>query len=352
MKNGKTIVELAQEIERQNSAKADFIATTNSLMADPGEAGGLLMSFGQQQRLPVRPDAHRQIGTVAGIPAKYYDRMLAGDPELLALNVNTWLGRMSDKRMVRTLDGNMRALLSDRYARIDNADVAEAIMPVLMETKGLRIASCEVTDRRLYIKAVDETVRGEAKLNDIVEAGVLITNSETGFGALSVTPMVHRLVCLNGMVLPDQKYRRNHIGSRADIGNAAYAMLSDEAIRADDQAILLKARDIVRGALDAARFAENLEQMKAAASSEKMVDPAATVERLADRVGLMDGERPSVLRHLIEGGDLTKWGALNAVTRAAQDVESYDRSTEIEAMGGAILNLPRSEWRQLADTVA
>jgi len=348
MKHGKSLIELAQEIQRQSEAKADYIATTNQIVAEPAERG-LALTFGEQHSMPVRRDAHRQIGSVAGIPAKYYDRMLQDDPDLLAVNVNTWLGRMSEKRMLRTLDGDVRAMLSDRYARIDNNDVAEAILPVLMETKGLKIASCEITDRRLYIKAVDETVRGEAKLNDIVEAGVLITNSETGFGALAITPMIHRLVCLNGMVLPDQKFRRNHVGARADIGDAAYAMLSDEAIRADDKAILLKTRDIVRGALDQARFADNLEKMKAAAEGEKMADPVATVERLSNKLGITEGERPSILAHLIEGGDLTKWGALNAITRAAQDVESYDRSTELEQIGGQVLNLAKSEWRELAE---
>jgi len=341
-------MELAAELQRQSEAKADYIAPTNQVVAEAGDTG-IMLNFADQQMLPVRPTAHRQIGTIAGIPAKYYDRMLTDDPDLLAMNVNAWFGRRDDRRMVRTLDGNVRAMLSDRYARIDNFEVAEAILPVLSAAPQIKIASCEVTEHRLYIKAVDERVRGEAKLNDVVEAGVLITNSEVGSGALAITPMIHRLACLNGMVLNDAKFRRSHVGSRADIGDAAYAMLTDETRQADDKAILLKARDIVQGALDAALFEKNLEKMRAAAEGEKMADPAGSIERLANKVGLLDGEKPGVLKHLIEGGDLTKWGALNAVTRAAQDCESYDRSTELEQMGGQILSLPASEWRELAE---
>lgn len=348
MKTGKSIIELAQEIERQSASKADFIAASNQIVAEPADSG-IALSFGDQRGLPVRPTAHRQIGTVAGIPAKYYDRMLADDPDLLAINLNAWMGRMSDKRMVRTLDGNIRAMLSDRYARIDNNDVAEAVLPVLMETPGLRIASCEITEKRLYIKAVDERTRADVKVGDTVEAGVLIQNSEIGYGALSVTPMIHRLICLNGMIVNDGRFRRSHIGARANIGDSAYAMLSDEALRADDNAILLKARDIVRGSLDAALFERSVEKMRAATTGEKMADPQGTIERLANRVGIAEGEKPSILRHLIEGGDLTRFGALNAITRAAQDVESYDRSTELEAIGGQILDLKPSEWRELAE---
>jgi len=348
MKTGKSITELAAELQRQAEAKADFIAPTNQVVAEAGQPG-LALNFADQAMLPVRQTAHRQIGSVAGIPAKYYDRMLHDDPDLLAMNVNAWFGRMDDRRMIRTLDGNVRAMLSDRYARIDNLEIAEAILPVLADAPEIKIASCEVTERRLYIKAVDERVRGEARVGDVVEAGVLITNSEVGSGALAITPLIHRLVCLNGMVLNDSKFRRSHVGARADIGDAAYAMLSDETLKADDNAILLKARDIVRGALDATRFAENLEKMKAATEGEKMADPVQTVERLSDKMGIQEQERPSILKHLIEGGDLTKWGALNAVTRAAQDVDSYDRSTELEQVGGDILNLPASEWRELAE---
>lgn len=348
MKNGKTITELAQELDRQSRSKADFIAPTSSVFAQPAEQG-IALDFADQHMLPVRDTAHGQMASVAGIPLKYYRRMLAEDPDLLSVNLNTWFGRMEDRRMVRTLDGRVRALLSDRYARIDNIDVAEAILPVLAEAPQIRIASCEVTERRLYIKAVDERVRSEAKVGDTVEAGVLITNSEVGAGALSITPMIHRLVCLNGMVLNDARFRRSHVGSRADIGDAAYAMLTDETKQADDNAILLKARDIVKGALDAALFEKNVEKMRAAAEGETMADPQGAIERLSNRVGILEGERPSVLKHLIEGGDLTKWGALNAVTRAAQDVDSYDRSTELEQIGGDILNLPASEWRELAE---
>lgn len=37
----------------------------------------------------------------------------------------------------------------------------------------------------------------------------------------------------------------------------------------------------------------------------------------ARRLGLTDGEKDSVLRHLVRGGDLSAWGLANAVTRTA-----------------------------------
>jgi hypothetical protein len=42
-------------------------------------------------------------------------------------------------------------------------------------------------------------------------------------------------------------------------------------------------------------------------------------------IGLSENESGLVLNHLIHSGDLSKFGMLNAVTRTAEDIESYDR---------------------------
>ena len=42
----------------------------------------------------------------------------------------------SPKRMLRTLDGTARALLSDRYRRIDNFEVASAVLPIISRMEG------------------------------------------------------------------------------------------------------------------------------------------------------------------------------------------------------------------------
>lgn len=88
-------------------------------------------------------NAHRQIGAYTGIPASYYDKLMTS-PQLLAENVNHWLKDKAvqaqlnpERRMIRTLDGNVRAFLSDRYRRIDNEMVAEAVLPVIGKMPAL-----------------------------------------------------------------------------------------------------------------------------------------------------------------------------------------------------------------------
>jgi hypothetical protein len=62
-------------------------------------------------------------------------------------------------------------------------------------------------------------------------------------------------------------------------------------------------------------------------------DPVRTIEVVGTRYLLNEGERSGLLRHLIEGGDLSAYGLVNAVTHFAQDVDDYDRATEVRGAG-------------------
>lgn len=362
MKTGKTLVELAQEIERQAKARVDYIADTRKLEMVPitPEVPGdtstvrgveLNMHNGKTTTMRIGELAHRQIGERVGIPAKYYDRMLVEAPDLLATNVNRWFQQSPEKRMVRTLDGSARAFLSNKYQRIDNNHLAEVVLPVLMDTPDVSILSAEVTERKLYIKAVTHSVRAEVKsrrVGDFVEAGVMISNSEVGLGAVSIQPFFHFLVCTNGMVRNKDGMRSSHIGTKVDGDENLAEILADDTRRTMDRAVLLKVRDVVRAAMDQVAFDRAIAAMQATTKQMIEGNPAEAIEVLADDFALADSEKTSVLRHLIEGGDLSRYGLMNAITRSAEDVESYDRATEIETLGGRLLDLPAANWQRIA----
>jgi len=282
---------------------------------------------------------------------KYYDKALNSDPGLLMMNVNHWLRQAGgEKRMIRTLDNNARAWLSDRYRRLDNIEIADALMPKILESKDIVLASADVTDSKLYIKAVFPSVRAEVKVGDVVEAGVIIQNSEIGMGALSGSLFINRLKCTNGMVVNDLGMRRNHVGSRLDVeGDGMYKLYSDKTIKLDNEAVISKLMDIVDAASTKENFERAVELMRESAKSEEMKDPEEGIVELAKIIGLNEGEAKQARRNLQEGRDYTRWGALNAVTALANDHESYDRATEIEELGGKVLNLSRSQWRTVVE---
>jgi hypothetical protein len=88
--------------------------------------------------------------------------------------------------------------------------------------------------------------------------------------------------------------------------------------------------------------------MRGATEKKITADPVKVVEVTAKKFGLGDAERGSILRHLIEGADLSAFGLFNAITRASQDVESYDLATDMEAAGGKVLEIPATEWKVMA----
>lgn len=360
MKTGLSLVELAKEIERQGAAKKDYVVDTrNARMEIPGVVNDApILSLGENIAVGINDLAHRQIGDHVEIPAKYYDRMRASEPKLLATNVNTWLAAHPVKRMVRTMDGNARAFLSDRYRPLENQELAEAVLPVLLDM-DVEIMSAEITERRLYIKAVHRSIRKDmpatARFGEghhvfrTQSPGIIISNSETGAGALAVETSIFDHVCTNLAVFGQHSLRKYHTGARhALAADNLVHLLSDQTRVATDKALWLQVQDIVRGSFDEVLFGQRVDEVAGLNDLKLEGDPVKIVELTAKRLTLNGEEQKSVLRHLIEGSMLTGLGLYNAVTRTAQDAGDYDRATDLERMGGRLIELPKTEWRELA----
>jgi len=369
MKTGRTLVELAAEIERQATTAQDYLAATDAVeMVVAGEKGlqlALASGTDKEVRLDMRELAHEQLSGYLDIPRKYYDRMRGSQPELLAHNVNTWMREQRDRkggtdvRMIRTLDGSVRAVLSNSYRCMNNADLAEAVFPVLAQME-LEVLSCEITERRLYIKAVDKRITvdcptgkrmGDASHTffDTVSPAIVVSNSEVGCGALSVETAIWTKVCTNMAIASQRSMRKYHLGSRADLGEEVMAVLSDRTRAVTDAALWLQVRDVTAAAFDRAKLEAYVNETLVPAVEAKIEgDPVKAVELIAKKIGINDTERGGVLRHLIEGGDLSQYGMHAAVTRLAEDLPDYDRATEFERLGTRVLELPRGEWQVVA----
>jgi hypothetical protein len=349
MKAGRTLQELAVELDRQNAAKKDYIVDAGALTMTTQAEPQLLVGGGSYP-VPygITDIAHRQIGSFLKIPATYYDRMRRENPGLLAQNVNAWFEDNGDtKRMLRTMDGSARALLSDRYRRIDNFEIASAVLPIIGGIEDARVESCELTDSRMYIKVVSPRTQAEVKVGDPVQAGVIVTNSEVGYGSVTVKPLIFRLVCSNGMVAESGAMRKYHVG-RVNEANEDLSIFRDETIQASDKAFLMRLEDSVRAAVSQTSFEKIVGQMREATEAKIKADTVPQVIELASKeYGFTENEGKGILGHLISGGDLSLYGLANAVTRHAQDVESYDRSTELEAAGYQIITMSPVLWRQM-----
>jgi hypothetical protein len=351
MKAGMTITELAAELERRKEAKRDFIVPTNKMLMDETTSK---LSFGEHV-VDLNKHAHAQIASHLNIPKPYYDRMRDDHPRLLAQNVNAWFYKNPATRMLRTLDGVGRAYLSDKYRPLENEDLAEAVLPVLFDLNVI-VWSSAITDTKFYLKVVDEKVTRDIPrggkigdghtIFDTLCPALVISNSEVGSGMLSVQTSVFTKACTNLATFSDRSIRKHHVGGRHEITEGFEAMLTDETKRQNDKALWMQVRDVVKGAFNEARF-EELTKRIAGATEDRIDDAIKTVDLTAKRFNILEGEKKSILKHLIEGGDLTRYGLFNAVTRTAEDLADYDRATEFENLGGEIIDLAKSDWREM-----
>lgn len=182
--------------------------------------------------------------------------------------------------------------------------------------EGIRIVSTELTESRMYIKVVNERLELEVQQGDVVQAGMVISNSEIGMGSLKVEPLIYRLACTNGMIAQDHSFERYHVGRNAHEGES-YELFRDETLKADDRAFFLKVQDTVRAAVDVAKFSTIVERMKEATEQKIEGNPVKAVEMVSQKFGLSQPESGGVLQHLIQKGDLSAYGMLNAITRTS-----------------------------------
>lgn len=356
MKQGSSIEKFAEQLYSQAKTKRDFVVDTRSLRLHTSDTGRqeiavseVEWSPGENRIYEITDHASKQIAARLGIPTKYFQRMAEDATGLLEDNVNHWFKTQPERRMIRTIDNKARAFLSDRYRRIDNDAVFNMVFPILQEIEDMKIVSCDVSDSRMYLKALFPRIRDQVSVGDEVQSGLVISNGEVGNGSVKVEPLIYRLICLNGMIIPDHSISRRHIGAHVGSGDGFVEELyRDETIEADDKALLMKIEDVVRSATTELTFHRAVNKMKDAKENTPISSPIKAIEVLSNRFGFTEEEQNRVLIKLVSGSDISQYGVMNAVTAASATITDYDRATQFERFGGQVLMLESSEWDEVA----
>ena len=370
MKKGLSLTDFATEVQTRDNAKADYLAPVKLLDVSTNGSTKLVMREVEDAEgdevapMAMNAIAHGQMAGYLGIPKAFYDTLQGNvatlrDPNdptqpLYDTVVNGLLrSRSEDTRLVRTLYGDVRGFLSDRYRQMDNLEILVRLLPVIQQLPAVNWdeSSLQVTDQKMYLQLVDTskpvTVKGgHSRMDDVLQRGVVISNSEVGLGSFSVQPLVWRQVCSNGLVIAEYAARKFHVGGR-NTGDAGITWQSDTQ-KARNEVTILEMRDLMITAMSDEflnRIAARAEE--AAGIKIKGTQVEHTIKNVTERFRLSQDEGKAAQGHLIESGDLNLWGLVNSITRTAQDVESYDRSVELQAIGGNLLALPKHEMGAL-----
>jgi hypothetical protein len=292
-----------------------------------------------------------------GIPAAYLWRLRDEHPALYDANVNGWLARADKSYLVRCLradngGGIARAFLSSGFKMIDNLDVLMAALDGLRQSGvPAQIDGCDLTPRRMYVRVVSPAVRALAPGllagyrspftgqsgadNPVVFAGWVLSNSETGCGAFTITPRLVVQVCRNGMTITKDALRAVHLGGRLEDGVIRW---SHETQQRNLDLITAQARDAVTTFLDTKYVEKKLAEMSEAAG-QLVADPQETIEIISQRLRFTDEQQKTILNHFIRGGDLSAGGVMQAVTSTAQTLTDADAAHEMETQALPVLEL-------------
>jgi hypothetical protein len=352
---------IIQSVVEMNRLKKDFVVPQRLLAPVVQDDGNVTVAIpvnnGDTVFANSTDHARSQLLDFTKIPGKFADLLVADgqNKTLEALLVDRiGLEKQADSmRKVRTyksLDGGpltLRALLSDSYRPLDYIDMAGAIAPEFQGT-GLEIISSKITDKHLYIQAVDKTkyaaVVGSPMANDLIAPGIVIRGSEVGCGSVSVEELMFRKVCNNGAI-GSKLLRKAHVGARGlygDGGDAAGGVevnFSDTTRALTDAAFWSQVKDVIHSILSTTGFAKRMDALYGL-TQVKVPAVNFAVETFADERGLSNAEKESVLMHMIQGGDLTLYGMWNAITRSAEDASNYERAIELERIGGSFITDP------------
>lgn len=133
--NEKDLEDFKERLKQQKMEKRDYIVQCSNIQTqyDVGTKT-IKLRLGENGNplwFDINSWMHNQIAEKCHIYKPFYDWLLENNHQgLLTTNINELI-KDKDKRMVRTLGGTARALVSDQYRPIDNFDMFEFFMSVV-----------------------------------------------------------------------------------------------------------------------------------------------------------------------------------------------------------------------------
>jgi hypothetical protein len=310
------------------------------------------------------------------IPLSYVRRLRRERVDLYDANANGWLhGRKAKVRqveerteivreaipgdersfMIRAFRGDggvgvARALLSDRYSIMDNLDVLTAALDGVRQAGvEVQIDGCDLSERRMYVRLVSPEITAMAPkwLGDyrspfdgrhgrdlpVVHAGLVISNSEVGNGAFSITPRLLVQVCRNGLVIKKDAMRSVHLGGRLDEGTVQW---SSDTQQKNIALVTAKTRDAVRSFLSAKYVMNTVWEIEAKAGTQ--IDRLEQVQTVTKSLKFSEDQQDEILKHFTKAGDWSLGGVMNAVTSAAKSFDA-DAAAEMEETALSVLDV-------------
>lgn len=345
------VEEIVKEVQRQAKAAMDFIIDAKCMKLVLDDTSGIALTFttptGMNHTFPLSRRAYLQLAQWVGLPTNsaLYKRLRWGTTEPGRKRCNevfwpTWINLINDHfehikthKLIRTMECQgqryIRAFLSDRYMIIPNDQLLYAVADKLMAQK-VEIWNAKLSEDSFYLYAVAPGVGAQIRTDrpwegyrfigekdDVVNAALMIKNSETGQGGCEVCPAILHGIS-NSYLVRQSALSIRHLGARHKMDE----LLSLETLKKRNAIVYDEIRDYCTAVFNADKFQQFVAKLQDATQDE--VEPTAAVDALQSVFDISEDRQRDVMKWLIKTGDRSRYGLANAVASIASHDTAID----------------------------
>lgn len=288
----------------------------------------------------VHPNALNQISAKFGIKGQVVQDYMNGaywEKQLAVHILNEHSQHNTQRYLLRSVGGEVRGFLSDRYKRFDSGKIVAQFL-VSGHKAGLVPVSSNVGDTKLYFESIIPQVFAiHTEKNGIlyVVFGAQISISDFGNGAMRVARFMKLVVCMNGMTR-DTIIRHIHLGKEIDENNAA----SERTLMLETLARVSAVQDIMDNQFSREALIKETSAIQLSAATV-IPNPEQEVKALQAK-GMLKNEIKLLENYLMNNriedgmfGELTIWKLSQAIGAVARDVDE-SRKRELWDIAGSI----------------
>jgi len=329
--------EAGMVIERiQRDQPKDQIVRTRAVHFEvpAGQHKGVAVVIGEDAYVP-SDYALGQLAAKANVPSRYLKELAEGSEwrqELAAHVLNEHYGHVEEERvLVRSVGGQMRGWLSDKYRRLDSRPLVDALVREAQAVGALPIGG-SATETRTALKIIHPEIL-EPTAGEFVVVGGEWSNSDYGNGVHGFRAFLLRVACLNGATT-ENVLRQVHLGGKL----ADNIEFSDRTYRLDTAASVSALQDVVRGVLGPAgrnRIVEQIRKANEQEYSKRQLQTATKDLTKAQQKAVVEAFAGEDVINL-PGGE-TAWRASNAISWVARHTEDPEVRLDLERLAGTLL---------------
>lgn len=311
---------LVKQLEEEEKTREDRDVRLKELaMLEDGR----LYHSGWKLPFPLTDSALSQLCQELKMPASYMVSLMKINPELVAKQVNFFINQKADvDRKVRIKNGKVQGFVSQQYVPFDHLDVLSTFDEIVDKMPETKLSGLDMDDRRMKMRLTfpdhNQTFGTDIQdLRDDVHTGIDLENSEIGYRSVSVTPVLLRLVCTNGMRIAEKgtRFQQRHT-------NFDPVRLRGDMLSAVETSIDVGQKNL-----------QELERAKQVPINDMMI----RIEEVGKRNDLSKKRIEMIKDNFDYDPEYSLYGLVNAFTRTARDIKNLDAKTKLEHISHNIL---------------